>query len=247
MCKTVLMEANDTFEDSSVISERIGKELSTGTTKVRHLFFDFDQTIRNLVDVGAEVDPESILCTIEDSVTADNDLFSEDTLDTLRLLSGNTPRAKVTGTVERIEVLYYGDKEDMSESLRTLTDQADRRLAKQRRAQGKSVVTGSVDDSIRIDQKVMELDSLVVKVYITGELGASGGDKGVFGNQLKTVFARVMTGTNTTEDGAELDAVFSYDGISRRIVYSPEVMGTANTLLRLISKRVAKVYRGEKV
>lgn len=67
----------------------------------------------------------------------------------------------------------------------------------------------------------------------------------MFGSQLKTVFARVMSGTNTTEEGEDIDACFSYLGISARIVLSPEIMGTTNTLLRKISKRVASVYRGE--
>lgn len=176
MCKTALMEANDTFEDSAVISEETAEKLGTGITKVRYLFFDFDQTVRNLISEGASVDPESILCTIEDSVTADNDLFNEDTLDTLKLLSGNTPRAKYTGTIDRLEVLYYGDKEDMTDSLRKIADSADRKLGQKRKALGKKPVTGSVDDSIRIDNKVLELDTMVVKVYITNDVGATVGD-----------------------------------------------------------------------
>ena len=247
LVRTAIMEATDTYEDSSVISERIAEELSTNKTHVRYLFFDFDQTVKNLVNVGDAVDPESILCTIEDSVTADNDLFSEDALDTLRLLSANTPRAKYSGTVERIEILYYGDKEDMSDSLRALVNQSDKELARRRKALGKKPVTGSVNDSIRIGKQVLELDSLVIKVYITHAVGAAQGDKAVFGNQLKTVFARVMSGVNRTEAGEDLDAIFGYQSISNRIVHSPEVMGTTNTLMRLLSKRVAKIYKGEKV
>lgn len=247
LCHTAIMEATDTYEDSSAISEKTAERLGTGITKVRDLFFDFDQTVRNMVNEGDEVDPESILCTIEDSVTADNDLFSDDTLDTLKLLSANTPRAKYAGKVERIEVLYYGDKEDMSESLRKIADASDKALAKKRKALGQKVVSGQVDDSIRIGKQVLELDSLVIKVYITKETGAGSGDKGVFGSQLKTVFARVMSGTNETESGEPIDAIFGYQSISNRIVLSPEVMGTTNTLLRVLSKRVAKIYKGEKV
>lgn len=69
----------------------------------------------------------------------------------------------------------------------------------------------------------------------------------MFGSQLKTVFARVMSGVNTTEDGEELDATFGYTSISNRITLSPEIMGTTNTLLRVLSKRVAAVYKGESV
>lgn len=244
MCKTAIAESGDTFEDSSVISEKVAGKMATGITKIRNLVFDFDQTVRSLVEVGDIVDPESILCTIEDAVAADNDLFNEDTLDTLRLLSSNTPRAKYAGKVEKIEVFYHGDKEDMSPTVRAIADKADRELAKRSRALGYNVVSGSVDDSIRVDNQPLEMDQLVIKVYVTENVSAGIGDKGVFGNQMKTVFARVMSGVNTTESGEEIDAIFGYQSISNRIVLSPEIMGTTNTLLRVLSKHVAKVYRG---
>lgn len=247
MCRVALMEANDTFEDSSVISERVAKKLSTTSTKIRYLFVNFDQTVKNLVSVGDKVDPETILCTIEDSVTADNDLFTEDTLETLKLLSGNAPKAQYPGTVEKIEVLYYGDIEDMSPTLQAITQRSDEAIIEKRKALGKSPVTGKVDDSIRIDKNVLELDSLAIKIYIS-KLGGTGiGDKGVIGNQLKTIFARVMSGINRTESGADLDVIYSYTCVNARIILSPEVAGTTNTLLRVLSKRVAKVYKGESV
>lgn len=176
MTKVALLESPDTWEDSSVISERVAKLMGSEVAKVRHLFFNFDQTVSNLVNVGDKVDPESVLCTVEDPLTATNHLFDEDTLDTLRLLSGNTPRAKYAGSIEKIEVLYFGDKEDMSDSLRLLVEKADRELAKKRKALGLSIVTGKLDDSIRIDAKVVELDTVVIKVYITNNVPAGAGD-----------------------------------------------------------------------
>jgi hypothetical protein len=242
LCKTAFLEANDTFEDSSAISESIAKQLRTNITHVRHLFFSFDQTVRNLITVGAEVEPESILCTIEDAITADNDLFSEDTLDTLKLLSGNTPRAKYGGKVEKIEVFYYGDLEDMTPTLQTIAKKADLSLAKERKALGKTPVTGSMTDSIRVDSTVLELDNLVVKVYITELGGMTTGDKLVFANQMKSVVARVMGGVNETESGEPIDACFSLTSSEKRIICSPSLIGTTNTLLRVLSKHVAKTF-----
>ncbi|MBE0438354.1 MAG: hypothetical protein IBX57_01110 [Gammaproteobacteria bacterium] len=242
MCKTAIMESTDTFEDSSAISEKVSGKMGTKITKIRHLFIDFEQTVRNLINEGTKVDSETILCTIEDSVTSDNDLFDEDTVETLKLLSGNAPKAKYNGVVEKIEVLYYGDKEDMSQSVADIADKYDKVLIRKRKALGKKPVTGSVDDSIRIDGKTLEMDSMVIKVYITETIGAGVGDKGVFGNQMKTVFGRVMSGENKTESGDELDAIFGYKSISARIVTSPMIIGTTNTLLKVLSKHVAKVY-----
>lgn len=173
---TVLLESTDTFEDSSAISEKIAGEMATGVTKVRVLRFDFEQAVSNMVKEGEKVTPETILCTIEDAVTSDNDLFTEETRDTLKLLSANTPRARYGGTVEKIEVFYNGDKDDMSSSLRDLTDEYDKRLAKQRKALGKPVVTGEVGDGMRFDNQQLDLDQIAIRLYITKEEPAGIGD-----------------------------------------------------------------------
>lgn len=246
MAKTAIMERSHTFEDASVISDRISKALNTKLTKVRTITVSFDQTIRNLVKPGTEVDVETILCTIENSVTADNDLFDEDSLDALKLMGSNTPKAKISGKVEKIEVFYHGDEEDMSESILEIVKASDKQRKKRLKALGKTVTSGQVDGTVRIDKDPLDLDSAAIRVYITGNVGAGVGDKGVFGNQMKSVFSNVMSGVNETEKGEALDALFGYISISNRIVLSPEVIGTTNTLLRVMSQKVAERYFSKK-
>ena len=72
--------------------------------------------------------------------------------------------------------------------------------------------------------------------------GTGSGDKIVFGNQLKSVLSRVMSGVNETKSGKPIDAIFGYQSISNRIVQSAELIGTTNTLLKLISKEVVDIY-----
>lgn len=247
LAKTAIFECTNTLEDSSVISEKLANELTTSITKVRSIVLKFDQTVRNLVKVGTDVDFESILCTIEDPVTADNKLFDDESLDTLRAVSAQTPRAKYIGKVERIEVFYNGDKEDMSESLRSIAGASDRFLSKLSKNLGKeNSIDGRVDGSLRVEGNPLEIDTLVIRVYITGDVPAGVGDKGVFANQMKTIFGRVMSGVNKTESGEDIDAIFGYRSISDRIVLSPELIGTTNTLLGFIGKQAVKIYRGEK-
>lgn len=176
MAKTAIVERSDTWEDASAISEKLAKKLGTSITKVRTVFVSFDQSIRNLVTPGTVVDLETILCTIEDSVTSDNDLFDDDSLDSLKMMSSNTPKAKVAGTVERIEVFYHGDYEDMSESLLEVAKQSDKERVKRLKALGKTPTTGEVDGNVRIEKDPLELDGLAIKVYITQRLGAGVGD-----------------------------------------------------------------------
>lgn len=68
----------------------------------------------------------------------------------------------------------------------------------------------------------------------------------MFGNQLKTIIGRVMTGENRTVGGEDIDAIFGYVSISNRIVRSPEIIGTSNKLMQLITQKAIAAYRKEK-
>lgn len=174
--KTVLLESNQTLEDASSISKRVSDLLTTKTTKVKTIVVNFDQVIRNIVSPKDSVEPESILCTIEDAVTSNSNLFDEESLNTLRLLSNQTPTAKVKGIVERIEVFYHGEKEDMSDSLKTICNTYDRDLSARSRASNKVGMNGSVNNDLRIEGDPLMLDTVAIRFYITSEIKAETGD-----------------------------------------------------------------------
>lgn len=245
MCKTALIDNIDTLEDGSAISERIAKEMTTQVTSVKTIQVRFDQSVTDIVKVGDDVDIESILCIIEDPEMTDNPLFDDVSLDTLRRLSAMTPRAKVTGRVTDITCYYHGEYEDLSPSLQTLADQSNKERKLKAKSLGKPVTDGQVDTSFRIKGNALDPDSMAIQIAIEYDVTASTGDKGVFANQLKTVFSRVMSGTNQTESGEDIDAIFGNTSIDDRMVLSPKLMGTTNTLLRVLSKHVAAVYKGE--
>lgn len=246
MCRTALIDNIDTLEDGSAISQETAKKMITQTTDVRTIEVRFDQSVSGLVQEGDHVDLETILCTIEDPETADNPLFDDAALDTLRRLSAMTPRAKLTGTVSRVECFYHGEFEELSPSLQALAKASDQERRRQAKATGRPAFTGQVDTSFRIRGNALAPDTLAIQVYIDHDVSASVGDKFVFANQMKTVVSRVMVGQNTTETGESVDAIFGNTSIEDRMVLSPKLMGTTNTLLRVLSKHVAAVYRGEK-
>lgn len=245
LVNVALMESTMTLEDSSSISPRVAELLSTKTTKVNTIVVRFNQKVNRLIKAGTVVDPESILCVIEDEVTANAGLLDEETLDTLSVLSSMVPQAKVNGTVELVEVYYHGDKEDMNETLRGIAEASDRDMAKRLKAAGKKVFTGSVDGGFRVDGNPLALDTMAIRIYITGDVHAGIGDKGVFANQMKTVFGEVMQGTVTTRSGKVVDAIFGQKSIDDRIVTSPAKIGTSAALLIGIGKMAARM-RGKK-
>lgn len=241
--KTVLLESTQTLEDSSAISQRIANLMAADITKIRTVVVNFDQAVHKIAKVGTLFESEDILCTIEDAVTANSNQFDEASLDTLRLLSAQTPQAKSRGVLERIEIFYHGDKEDMSPTLRAAANQSDREFARRNRSAGKKEFTGSVDEGFHVEKNPLGLDQMAIRFYITSQVSAGVGDKGVFGNQMKTVFGEVMTDPVITEDGEECDAVFGAVSVDARIVLSPHVIGTTTTLLRLIGEEAYRRYK----
>jgi len=243
LVKTALFESTDTLEDSSTISKRVAELLKTKTTKVRTIVVTFDQSVRKLIKVGDVVESEDILCIIEDAVTSRAGMFDEESIEALRVLGAQTPMAKSKGVVERIEVFYHGEKEDMSETLRSIVNASDKELMRRSRELGKKSFTGQVDESFRVEGEPLALDSMAIRIYITGDAPAGIGDKGVFCNQLKTVFGKVQPFEIRTESGIIVDGIFGQKSIYDRIVTSPFVIGTTTTLLKVVAKKAVEIYR----
>jgi hypothetical protein len=242
LVKTVLMEVPETLEDSSAISARITDRLTTKVAKFSDIVVTFDQAVSKLVKTGQVVSSEDILCIIEDAVTSQANLFDEDSLNTLKLLSNYAPQAKVKGVVERVEVYYHGEKEDMSDSLRAIADASDKALADRFKSTGRKVLTGSVDEAFRVEGEPLQFEHLCIRIYITSEVEMGEGDKGVFANQMKTVVGKKMVGEYKTEKGEIIDAVFGSQSIDNRIVLSPYIIGMYNVLLDLSGQEAVAAY-----
>lgn len=240
---TALYESNQTHEDSSVISKNLSRRLSAKTTKVKSFVINFNQNLLDVVKPGQAVNPKDVLMIIEDEITSNTNVFDEESLRVLKRLSNQAPRANFLGTVDKIEVFYHGDKRDMTASLKSLADRSDRILAETCRSSGKPVMTGQVNDEYRVSGVPLALDKAELKFYITIETPAGVGDKNVFANQMKSVVGEVMDYSMTTESGTPIDAVFGMRSIMARVVNSPALIGTTSTLLKVVAKRAAEIYR----
>ena len=238
-----LLESTKTLEDASSISHRIANLLTASSTKTVDILVPFDYEVHKVRKIGEAVDTEDILCIIEDAVTSASGAFDEESLDTLRAVSAQIPLAKAKGVVERLEVFYHGDREDMSKTLQTLTAQTDREMSKRYKAHGRPGFTGSTDESFRVDGEPLGLDMAVLRFYITGRMPMSIGDKAVIANQMKTVVSEVFDGDIKTESGKSIDVIFGQKSIDDRIVLSAPIIGTTTTLLDEVANLMVAAYR----
>lgn len=245
IARTVFMESRKTHEDASSISQAFADRVSTRVTRVRDVIVRFDESLHNLVSEGQSVKYDDPLCLIEDKLSAQAGLFSEDTLNTLKSLSGQSPLAKVSGVVDRVEVYYHGHPDDMSESLRSVVEASDKKLARRRKAAGRSVVTGACDEGFRVEGEPLLMDTACVRVYITHNVGSGPGNKGVFGWQLKSEISEVFANSITTaEDGKPVDAFYGAKSLFARVVYSAFKIGTVTSLMGTAGRQMAEIYKG---
>jgi hypothetical protein len=243
--RTVLWEANDTLEDASVLSRKAADELSTQTTKVKTITVPFSTAVHNLLTAGTQVQYDSVLCVMQDEVSANAGAFDESTMDNLSRLSSQSPRAGCFGTLERIEVYYHGDLEDMHPTLQALASRSNKALAAKAKALGKKVYTGSVDSGFRIDGSSLEYNHVAIQVYMTTTVTTGVGDKNVFSHQLKSVASQIVDEPYVSLDGKDIDAAYGAQSVSNRVVNSAYSVGTANNALMALQEAMIKAYEGK--
>lgn len=245
--RVVLREATYTVEDSSSISEAFAKRMQTSVIKSKSVHIgDFRQEVSGMLQVGDEVDLKTILCTIEDAVSADAGLYDEKTRETLKNWAAMTPRAGVVGKVSGIEVYYNGDIEDMSESLQKIVAANEKRRRRQAKRLGVEYTTGHVGRNVRIDGTTLEADQVLIQFFITTPVGMGIGDKLVVANQAKSTVGEILFGENRTLEGEEFDLIFGAKSFIDRILVSPFGIGSTNTTLRYIGELGYEMYFGKK-
>lgn len=244
LANVALIETPQTHEDACTISEDFSRKLKTGLTKIKKVSLEFKDVITGLVAVGAKVSFDTPLLLIQDELTANIGAFSADTIATLASISQQSPMAKMIGKIEKIEVFYHGQKEDMSDSIRALSNYGDKLLASAAKSRGDKVYSGSVDESYRVDGDPLLVDTLCVLFYITEEVGAGIADKVVFANQMKSIISEVADYELVSESGVKIDALFGAFSIFKRIVNSAFTIGTTSVLMELGAKEALKLYRG---
>lgn len=235
-------EANYTIEDSCAIDAEFAEGMSTSVTKVKSKLADFDQDITNVLKVGEKVDLDSPLFQLRDAFTQGMD---EDELTAaVQHFAALSPSADVVGIINRVEVFYNGEIEEMSESLRELTLVSEKKRKQEASDAGETFYPNKVNRFVRIDGTQIESKQALIVYHITINLGMGISDKLVFANQLKSTVGKVLFGKNRTLHGERLDAIFgALSGINRTVT-SVYKTGGVNTYLRYVGEETYTRYFG---
>lgn len=241
LARVAFIENFDTYEDSCAMSKKWSENLYSKLGHVRNVRITTDKTLKNLVNVGDSVETDSFLCTIH-SVQLSNSIFNEDSLKSLETIAALNPKSGVKGVVDEIRVIYTAELEEMSEEVREIVESYDSDLYRTNKAIGSKIKSGKVNPGFLIDGVALEYNEIVIQVYITELADMSVADKIVVGNQLKATVSRYWNETVTTEDGRDIDLLFSAQSVDNRIVLAADLIGTTNSLLVALGELVVKAY-----
>lgn len=243
VARVAFLDYRDTHEDGTAFSRKFADKLVTTVTHVRDILVDSHVGVTGLLSVGDHVEPDTVLCQL--SPAMDTGLaISSGALDTLKRVSSLSPKAKSVGLIERIEILYTCEPEEMSQSLRDLVEESDARLIARKRQLKENLADGRVSVGFRSGGKVLGDNQVLIQVYITEEIGYRDGDKAVVAHQLKTVTGHVVEEGFVDEDDVPVDIMFGAKAVAARIVGSVQIMGGVGTIMAEIGKRMAAAYRG---
>lgn len=243
MTRIALIENQFTFEDSIEISKEFAEETKTSYILGNKFYLGFDQGLKMHVDIGDEVDYDTILCHIEDASLVGVEEDPEDDFGVLDRMGTRQEKSNHHGKVVKIDVRYNGNLEDMSEPLRKFVAKHDRLRKRSAAITGDGIVSGNVAGG-RGMRESLEPGQVSIEVFVEEFIETSTVDKFVIGNQMKGTVGNIFPNEYFTKDGRKIQILFSFKSLFNRMVLSLRDKLVTNELVAHSTKQMIDIYRG---
>ena len=231
--KVAFVEKKTTYEDSIEMNRAILAETGEVKYGVASKVIEVTAHVTNTLPEGSKVSYGDKLMTIIDSSLISDDSISERSKQILSEADDASPESKYNGIIDRIDVIYNCELDEMDPSVRELADKSNKRFMDERGT------TGQVDAQYSIEGKPLLNGEIELKYYITSEADTKAGDKFIIGHQLKNTIGDIRDNIET-EDGERVDAIFSTRSTMARIAPSTFINATINTILEDVTKEAIK-------
>lgn len=248
--RVALVENNYTFEDSNGISKSLSSKLEIRPVITKMITIPTTVVIHKFAKVGDLVEHNTPLVTFELADTTDISGIGVDdsAMEYLESLNRTSPKAKTSGEIVSIQVLYASDLKDMSRTVRKMVDE----YTKEKTAVGEYAEgsannylypkSAQVPENSKYKGVNIDKETLILTYYIREAFDQNTGDKVVLDSSLKSVTCQVFEHAPVTESGKPIDVVFSVLCISKRIVNSPIISGMCETVLQTLEDKVLDIY-----
>lgn len=236
--KCAFIESLTTYEDSVVFNKNILDKTGETTYKVLSKLLDVESHITNVIPEGSVVKYGDKLMTILDSSVVLDSSLSDRAREILSEASDSSPKANTNGTIERIDVLYNCELEEMDSSIRALADISNKRFKEEKGT------TGQVTSEYSVRGIPLAKGQIELKYFISRTASSKVGDKFVLGHQLKNTVGDILDDIKT-ESGEQIDVLFSVRSVAARITNSSYLLGTTNLLMEHFTNKAIKAYRSK--
>lgn len=249
--RIVLMESDSTLEDSNAITTALSNKLAIAPTHTRDIALTKNSVIHQIAQVGDLVKNTDAVIVFEDSEIGDMGSLTNDditTLEMLRKLNKNMPKAKHSGKIVKIEAYYSCPISEMHPSLAAIVNQCNKsKIAKHKFTQGTNMELKYNPPSVLPEgtkYKGIEFgkDTVVIQIYIQEDILHGVGDKLVVGNQLKSTTNKVIDTPIISESGRPIDMIFGLASVGNRVVLSPFKVGPASRVLAELEDQAINMY-----
>lgn len=240
--RIALIEDQFTFEDSIGITKLWADKVRTPYIKINDARVDFSEALKVFVKVGDIVEYDQVLLERYDSGSA---MFTEhrnSELDGLDRLGVEQTKSALAGRVCKIEVLYNGDPEDASESVRQFIKQQDGVRSQIAKFKRETAETGQVGGAPGVTKTKIYPGTMVVNIYVEADLSTTVADKFVVGNQMKGTVGFIYPEPIYTVDGQIVDITFSVKSLLNRMVLSLRDKLVANEYNFVSTSRLIAKY-----
>ena len=246
-----LLEANHTLDDGNIITKTLAEKLRFNPVHIRDIVIKKDTTIHKYAAVGTSVLNTDPLMIFDQSAMTD-DMFGKlegEAVDLLAKLNRQTPKAKFTGKIVRIEAYFKCPISEMAPGLKGIVLQiAKEKLAKSKAAAGSSNAEDYNPDiqvkyTDRIGTTDLDNDTVILRYFIQQDMGMDMGSKIEFHSSLKSVTALILPNDIEVEDHSiKVHGCYSQIGVCNRIINSPTICGIAGRVIEQVEQQILDYY-----
>lgn len=249
LVKVALLNTDECFEDSAIISDRLSEKLTSEVILQVSKSIPKDANIFNMVKEGQYVKEGDTLFTLQmasDDEYVDQVLrnLSPEESESISELGRTNIKANISGVIHSIVIKRTCDKNELSDSLLKLWNKYESSVNKQKNIMKKyGIDSSTIESTDKLDNqgKLKKVDGLYIEIYIKYNDKMSIGDKLIYYSAVKGVVKDIFpVGDEPYSEfrkDEKIDSLVALGGINARMVTSVIKVGSINKLLIELTRK----------
>ena len=267
LCKVACLSAYNTFEDSTVVSQRLSNKMASEITMEKHLILGKNANIISFPKIGQTIEVNQPIVEYEQSSgdEAINKLLAnlnDELKEKVTSLSRGVLRSKYTGVISDIKIYSVSELEELSPTLQTIVSEYWANIKKKKYVLTKYNITdpSSSGNIFKLEDKPVKpaangkvkgfdiSEGVLIFIYITYHNPFSVGDKLINYSSLKGVTSEIMPiGKEPFSEfrpDEEISSFFPPAGLIARKVPSVLPVMFGNKVLIELKRKLGDMYLG---